>query len=152
VVPAGERRSYLLAVELSGTAPNGARFQATYRPADFVARGTLSGAPAGGSGGPVASTERRTTLLAAGERVNLSENPVRGDRLVVNFAERPRSVAIYALRGARVRSFPADAIEEGRVVWNLENDRGARVAAGVYLIVVDLPGGTEVRKVFVQGK
>ncbi|MBX6363552.1 MAG: S8 family serine peptidase [Gemmatimonadetes bacterium] len=150
VIPAGERRSYLLAVEMSGAAPNGSRFLATFRPADLVAAGTLSGAPSGAAGPPVASAERRTTLLAPGERVNLSENPVRGDRLVVNFAERPRAVAIYALSGARIRSFRPDELEEGRVVWDVANDRGARVAAGVYLLVVDLPGGPQTRKIFVQ--
>ncbi|HET9986613.1 MAG TPA: S8 family serine peptidase [Longimicrobiales bacterium] len=150
VVPAGARRTYLVAVELSGAAPNGARFQATFRPADLVAYGTLSGAAAHAPGAPVTSAERQTTLLAPGERVNLSENPVRGERLVINFAERPRAVAIYALTGTRVRSFGPDGIEDGRVVWNLENDRGARVAAGVYLVVVELPGGAEVRKIFVQ--
>lgn len=152
VVPAGERRTYLLAVELSGAAPNAARFQATYRPADLVAYGTLSGAPARAPGPPVASGERQTTLLAPGERLNLSENPVRSDRLVINFAERPHAVSIYALTGARVRSFGTEAIDDGRVVWNLENDRGVRVAAGIYLMVVDLPGGAETRKIFVQRK
>lgn len=151
VVPAGHVVDAILAIELSGDVPNVSSFSATWVPDELHTVGTLSGtadrfvAP----GAPVASAVRATGLLATGEVVNLSENPVHGGSLVVNYAERPRAVTVYTLAGRRVRRLEGAALEAGRTVWDLRNDGGAEVAAGVYLLVLEFPGGPVLRKVMV---
>ncbi len=150
VVPAGLRRDYVVALELSGAVPNGARFRAAYRPADLRARGTLSGvANTVAPTGSVGSELRSTTLLLPGETLNLSQNPIRFAPLVINYAERPRAIYVYALTGVRVRTLSGAALEDGRALWPLDNDRGQRVANGMYLLVIDAPTGAIRRKLFV---
>jgi hypothetical protein len=87
--------------------------------------------------------------LGAGEAVNLSANPVRGDALVINYAELPESVAVYTLIGERVRSFSARELGPLNVVWPLDTDAGGDVANGAYVLVIELPGRRVVRKIFV---
>ena len=91
--------------------------------------------PGGGAGGE--------------EAVNLSSNPVRGDRLIINYAERPRSIAVYALTGERVRALGDDEIGELSAVWDLRTDGGSPVANGAYILALEFPGGRELRKIFV---
>src|SRR5690606_9328701 len=101
VVPAGTRHTYLVMLELSGAAPNGARFSARYLPAETRTRGTISGAEDRFTGGasPVDSGERITSVLEPGDRITLSENPVRGTSLTINYEERPRTAALYSIAG-----------------------------------------------------
>lgn len=150
VVPAGTRQKYLLMLELSGAAPNGARFSARYLPAETRTRGTISGAEDRFSGGasPVESGERVTSVLDAGERFNLSENPVRGTSLTIQYEERPRAAAVYSIAGQRVRDL-GGVLGERSATWDLRNDRGSPVASGAYYLVIELPGTRVIRKIFV---
>lgn len=150
VVPAATRRQYLVLLELSGAAPNGARFSARYLPAETRTRGTLSGAEGRFTGGsqPVDSGERSTSVLEAGERVNLSENPVRGASLTINYDVRPRAAALYGITGRRVRDLGA-VLGDASATWDLRNDRGSPVASGAYYLVIEFPGERVIRKIFV---
>ena len=150
VVPAGTRQTYLLMLELSGAAPNGARFSARYLPTETRTRGTISGAEDRFSGGAVAvdSGERVTTVLDANERFSLSENPVRGPSLTITYEERPRAAAVYSIAGQRVRDL-GGVLGERSTTWDLRNDRGSPVASGAYYLVIELPGTRVIRKIFV---
>jgi subtilisin family serine protease len=150
VVPAGASQQFLLALEMSGAAPNGARFSARYLPAETRTLGTLSGAR-DRFRGPVAvveTGERTTSLIEPGERLTLSANPVRAAPLIISYAARPRAAAIYSIAGQRVRDL-ADALGEGSAEWDLRNDRGAAVASGAYYLVLQFPEERVVRKLFV---
>ncbi len=151
VVPAGEARDELLTLRLSGASPNATHFAARYLPEETRSEGTLSGAQnrRTGAAGPVASADRAASLLEPGERVALSENPVRGQRLIINYGVTPRSVGIYTLSGRRVWGAAGSALGEGSVAWTLENERGSAVANGLYLLVVELPDGAVTRKIMV---
>jgi hypothetical protein len=130
--------------------PNGARFRASYLGGDLVARGVLSGlSHAAGPGGAVTSPERATTVLHAGEQLNLSQNPVRFAPLVINYESRPTAVSIFTAAGTRVRVLSGPQLEEGRASWDLNNDRGDPVASGVYLLVIEAPTGRILRKLIV---
>lgn len=85
-------------------------------------------------------------LTAPGERVALSANPVRGDGLVINYSERPRSVAVYTLIAERVRGFSAAEIGPLSTVWPLDTDAGAPAANGAYVLVVEFGDGRVLRK------
>lgn len=135
------RRTLLVVLEFGGAAPNGSRFSARFLPDRTQTLNVRSGhrdrlvLPAE----PVASAPFETTVLATGEALSLSENPVRSNRLVLNFAQTPRQAAIYTVGGRRV----ADLIpreSQHRIEWDLTNDEGSRVAPGVYLIVLDVEG------------
>ncbi|HEX7118987.1 MAG TPA: S8 family serine peptidase [Longimicrobiales bacterium] len=87
--------------------------------------------------------------LPAGQVVNLSENPVRSGRLVINYVERPRSIAVYALTGDRVRTFGEREIGDRLTVWALDTDGGRPVANGAYVLALDIAGERVLRKLFV---
>jgi subtilisin family serine protease len=88
-------------------------------------------------------------ITPTGEQVNLSENPVRGDALNISYGERPKSIAIYSLTGRRVRVFGDGEIGPLSTVWPLDNERGAAVVNGPYLIVLDFAHDRVMKKVFV---
>jgi len=88
-------------------------------------------------------------LAGAAEPVNLSENPVRGDALVINYAERPTSVAVYTLIAERVRSFSDWELGPLNVIWPLDTDAGGDVANGAYVVVLEFLDHRVVRKIFV---
>ncbi len=88
-------------------------------------------------------------LAGAGEPVNLSANPVRGDALVINYPEPPRSIAVYTLIAERVRSFGPSEIGPLNTIWPLDTDDGGAVANGAYVLVVELEDRRVVRKLFV---
>lgn len=97
-----------------------------------------------------AARRLRPQGLAGGEQdVNLSANPVRGDALVINYAEVPRSLAVYTVIGERVRGFGATEIGPLSAVWSLDTDAGAPVANGAYVLVVDFAGRRVLRKILV---
>lgn len=84
-----------------------------------------------------------------GESVSLSENPVRHDRLVIHYAERPRSVTVFALTGSRVRGFTDREIGDFATVWDLRTDGGRLVANGAYILAVEFTHGRNLHKLFV---
>jgi subtilisin family serine protease len=82
--------------------------------------------------------------------INLSENPVRGGSVTINYNGTPRSVAIYTFTGARVRSFASPP--PGSVVWDLTTDDGRPVVNGVYIVAADLGGSVVRRRIYVARK
>ncbi len=99
--------------------------------------------------GAAARRLRPEGLAGPGEEVNLSANPVRGDALVINYAETPRSVAIYTAIAERVRGFAGPDVGPLSTVWGLDTDAGAPVANGVYVLVVEFDDRRVRRKVLV---
>jgi hypothetical protein len=134
--------SLIVAIRMSGQAPNGATFQATFLPGETSTRNVRSGAidrlqqPAS----PVASESVRTTLLDDDELLTLSENPVRSASLIFNFAEQPVTAAVYTLGGRLVADMLDFADDNGRGEWDLRNSEGTLVAPGVYLIIFQVRG------------
>ncbi|MEN8373993.1 MAG: S8 family serine peptidase [Gemmatimonadota bacterium] len=152
VVPGGRALDALVALRLGGGTPNGARIAATLPVGGLGAEGVLSAATDAldGPTSAVSSPSYRIDLLAEEEEVALSANPVRTDRLVVNYSERPRSVAIFSAAGRRVRALdPQPDPGPGRLEWDLRDDDGRPVANGAYFLFVDLPGGPVRRTVYV---
>lgn len=141
-IQGGAQAHLIVALRMSGGAPNGAVFEATYLPAQTATIGSRSRAanrivqPAE----PVASGPVRATLLGAGELLTFSENPVRGDRVTFNFAERPRRAALYTVNGRLVIDFTSMLTDDARFEWDLRNQEGNLIAPGVYLILFDVAG------------
>lgn len=137
----------IVAIELSGEVPNGTVFRATFVPDETRAVALRSGREDRVEQPAVVVTSRpaATTVLAEGEAFTLSENPVRSGRVVFNFAVRPRVAGVYTLAGRRVADLVRRLETDGRIEWDLTNDDGSPVAAGVYLVVVDV-GGTVIRE------
>jgi hypothetical protein len=140
----------LVALELSGTAPNHTTFSVTFLAARTRTVGVRSGArdrvePAIAA---IASTAT-TTVLAVNQVFSLNENPVRSNRVIFNFTERPTVAGIYTLAGRRVRDLAATIDQAGQVIWNLENEDGTRVAPGIYLVVFNVGGQVTREKLFV---
>lgn len=82
--------------------------------------------------------------------ITLSENPVRGASVTINYAGTPRAVAIYTFTGGRVRSFASPPT--GSVTWDLTADDGRPVVNGVYIVAVDLGGSVVRRRIYVARK
>ncbi|MBI4409928.1 MAG: Ig-like domain-containing protein [Gemmatimonadetes bacterium] len=140
-VPADDSLALIAAVELSGRVPNETLFHGRFLPLETKTLGARSRIPDRISAGePVPSVPVRTTVLRAGESFVLSENPVRSERVVFNFSERPKVAAVYTLTGRRVADLLARMSADGRAVWDLTNDEGGAVAPGVYLVVFDVAG------------
>lgn len=142
VVAPADDVTLLVAIRMSGAAPNGATFRGTFLPSLTSTRNVRSGAtdrlqlP----NAPVASATLRTTVLAADQLLTLSENPVRSASLIFNFAELPVTASVYTLNGRLVADLLDFADPEGRGVWDLRNTEGTLVAPGVYLIVFQVQG------------
>jgi subtilisin family serine protease len=141
----------LVAVQLSGAAPNNTSFTATFVAQQARTVGARSGArdrlePIAA---PLVSAAAVTTVLESGALFSMSENPVRSDNVTFNFKETPSTAAIYTLTGRRVRNLKDDVAESGRVIWGLRNDDGTRVAPGVYLLVFTVSGQVIREKLFV---
>jgi subtilisin family serine protease len=139
-VPAGQSVQLLLALEFGGGAPHRAPLRAWFVPADTRARGAESGQPS-----PlrqptslVPSGEIRPTLLLPGEVIALSENPVRSDRLIINFRGPPRRAEIYTVSGRKVVDLITRLENNARITWDLTNDQGVPVAPGVYLAIFEV--------------
>lgn len=140
----------ILAVELSGTGPNGGQFSAEYVASAAHTIGVRSNAAnrVDVPTGSIASAVATTTILGADQFFSLSENPVRNGRVVFNFAQPPRTAAIYTLTGRRVTDLKP-RIVGGSATWDLTNDDGERVASGVYFVIFDMAGQLVREKVFV---
>ncbi len=149
-----------VALEMSGNAPNGTFFSAQLVPSTISTIGVRSGerdrldpAITAAASGPV-----EATVLREDELLSMSANPVRGEEVVLNFAEPPTLAAVYTLTGRRVIDLCAAgtglacgaAGSAGtRAVWDLTNDRGETVAPGVYLVVFRVAGQTFREKLMV---
>ncbi len=136
-VAAGGSATLLVAVELSGQAPNGAEFRATFVPAQTSSTNVRSGAhdllilpPT-----PVASAIVRSTVLNTDQLLGFSENPVRSAHVIFNFAERPSRAAVYTVTGRLVIDLASRINDDGRYEWDLRNGDGELVAPGVYLVI-----------------
>ncbi len=148
VVPAGSSVQLLMDVLTSGAAPNGASFGGAIDTSQVRTRSLYSGlAGRQLAMGSLSSGSVTTSLLGVGEAINISENPVRGKTVVVNFAGTPRRVAIYSFSGERLRDFPAPA--GGSVTWDLTTDGGRPVVNGVYIVVIDLGDSVVRRRLYV---
>lgn len=87
--------------------------------------------------------------LPGGDVVNLSENPVRSGRLIINYVQRPRSITVYSITGERVRRFTEQEIGDRLTVWSLDTDGGRPVANGAFILAIDVAGEMVLKKVFV---
>jgi subtilisin family serine protease len=132
----------VVALELSGAAPHGATFQGWFIPGETRARGVETGAatPLIQPSLPIASALVEGTLLADGEIFTLSENPVRSSRVLFHFRAPPDIATIYTASGRRVVDLLPRLENDSRIAWDLTNDRGARVADGVYLVLFRVEG------------
>lgn len=143
-VPRGGTLDVVIVGLLSGGSPNGATFLVELLPATSIALGRRSGASVNFAGEWVTGTVARTTLLAADEQLNLTQNPVRRSPLIFNF-QPTRSIDIYDFAGRRVRRV-TPAVGEVRWEWNLTSENGTPIANGVYVIVTQLQSGAVLRR------
>lgn len=130
----------IAALSMSGAAPNGTTFDATFLPDSTLARTAESGmiAALDVASGSHASGVIHTTVLAEDALLSFSANPVCGERVVFNFASPPETAAIYTVTGRRIIDLRVeDAV---RAEWDLRNADGGRVAPGVYLVVLSVEG------------
>jgi hypothetical protein len=143
-VLAGSSVQFVMDVTTSGRSPNGAQFSGAVALSLVHTRSLYSGlADRYTTAGVLTSGTVTTSLLAAGEGFNLSENPVRGASVIINYAGAPLRVDIYSFTGLLIRDFAAPP--SGRVLWDLTTDEGRPVVNGVYVVVVVLPGGAVIR-------
>lgn len=153
-IPEEGTANVIVALRLSGAAPNASSFEVTYLPAETRSAGVLSGAQnrLDQPGSPVASGAVETTVLRPDEAFNLTENPIRGNRVIMNFRETPTTAAVYTLTGARVADLVPRLEASGRrVEWDLTNDAGKRIAPGIYLAVFRIGAETVREKLIVTG-
>jgi subtilisin family serine protease len=150
-IPPFARTDVYLAVQLSGDAPNGAAFSAEFLPAATQSVGTQSHAQNNleATTPQTPSAVASTTILAEGQLLSFSENPVRHAQVIFNFAETPSTASVYTVQGRRVADLCARmasgcAANGGgggsRLEWDLTNDDGARVAPSVYLVIFSVSG------------
>jgi subtilisin family serine protease len=143
-IPRGGTVDVLVVGLLSGGSPNGTEFTATLVAATSIAEGARSGALVNFAGQGTGPAVARTTLLAANEQLNLTQNPVRRSPLILNF-QPTRRIEIYDFTGRLTKRF-LPAASDVRVEWDLRNTGGTQVANGVYVIVMELQSGAVVRQ------
>jgi hypothetical protein len=150
-IPPFARTEVYLAIQLSGDAPNGAAFSAEFLPAATQSVGTQTHAQNNleATTPQTPSAVASTTILAEGQLLSFSENPVRHAQVIFNFAETPSTASVYTVQGRRVvdlcaRMASGCAANGGgggsRLEWDLTNDDGARVAPSVYLVIFSVSG------------
>jgi hypothetical protein len=141
-VPRNDSLRFVVAIEMSGSAPNASAFQVSLAPRETQSRGSLSRAEDRIETllVTIGPAPFRTSLLGTDEIFALSENPVRSSRVVFNFSVRPTVAGVYTLNGRRVVDLLPDLSTDGRVEWNLQNEQGTHVAPGVYLVVFSVSG------------
>lgn len=143
----------LVALELSGAAPHGSFFEASFVPEELHSLGVRSGKPdvLDPAISAASSGEAEITLLEEDALLSFSANPVRTDEVIFNFSETPELAAVYTLTGRRVLDMCSRGLACGndggatRFHWNLRNGEGERVAPAVYLIVFRV-GDTVIRE------
>jgi hypothetical protein len=91
-------------------------------------------------------------LLAGPGAAEVSENPVRGDQVVISWPTpsgiRPARVTVYAFTGERLHQATV-AAPTNEYVWDLRLGGGRRVVNGAYIVVVDVDGQRYRRRLFV---
>jgi subtilisin family serine protease len=141
--------SVFVALELSGKAPNGATFEATFAPSELHTLGATTGEVDRIEAGLVAvgSGAATTTVLDETELLTLSANPVRAGEVTFNFAQPPAAAAVYTITGRRVldlcrldAAVCSPATGPTFIRWDLRNDEGEAVAPGVYLLIFNVEG------------
>jgi hypothetical protein len=113
---------------------------------DRITPGAGAGVPGDRPGGPAGGADRRLALL-------VDPNPTAG---AVRFACRPAGesgmeVDIYSVSGRLVKTLAAVTSGEGPagIIWDLTNQEGERVPAGVYLVNLRADGETASGKVVI---
>jgi hypothetical protein len=105
--------------------------------------------------GPVAITVPDWAPLGIA-LANPRPNPFRGESEIAFSLGTPQAVtiAIYDVRGRRVRAFDATEFPAGehRVVWDGRDDGGTSVTAGVYLSRLESEGFTATKKIVFLGQ
>jgi len=141
-VPVGPSLQFLIALRMSGAAPNGAAFRATFLPSETRSRGVRSNTAdqIEQPSQPVASALIHSTVLASGQTFTMSENPVRSGGVTFNFPSRPTVAGIYTVAGRLVVNLVDRLSGEASVRWDLTNNSGTSVGPGVYLLVFDFEG------------
>jgi subtilisin family serine protease len=140
VVPRDTSRHLIVALELSGQAATGTVFTAR-----LLREGTRTVAANSRAvdrfelAGALASEPAVTTVLRAGELFALSENPVRRNSVLFNFAAPPTVAAVYTATGSRVVDL-LPRIDGLSHRWELTNDAGDRIVPGVYLLLLRVEG------------
>jgi minor extracellular serine protease Vpr len=150
VIAPGETAHLIAALEPSGQVPHNTAFSISYVPAATTA------SAASGEGrvlldqpsAPIASASIRTSVLAADQVVSLSENPIRSNRVIINFRQIPSTAAVYTTAGRHVTNLLTQGSALRRE-WDLTNEEGTRLAPGVYLLIVTVANTTERLKVIV---
>jgi hypothetical protein len=139
-IPENGTRHVIVGVTVSGAAPNGTRFGARVMPELVRTTNALSLATDRVAVGdaPLAAIGT-TSVLLEDELFALSENPIRNPTVRFNFAEPPTTAEIYTITGGRVVNL-LPRIDGLSYVWNLTNDDGAEVVAGVYILVLRIRG------------
>ena len=134
-------------------------FNVVYNPPNYVAQGGVSARALflqellTSLGGPVGDTSQATDTDAAPRPFRVagnSPNPFNPKTTIAFTAPRSGDVRIrvFNLRGELVRTLLDGTVEAGEhsVVWNGTDERGSRVASGVYLYRVEGFGRTVTRK------
>lgn len=148
-VSAGGTIQVIVAVRASGSSPIGDRYRVELIPDEVRSLALVSGARDATTTSGLLSAEVVTTVLAPGESFSLSENPVRGDRLLLNFEERPTQLAVYTVGGRRVVDLLPALESDHRAVWDLTDEDGRRVTPAVYLLVARVAGRVHRVRLFV---
>jgi len=148
-VAVGATVQVIVAVEASGASPIGDRYRVELVPEESRTLALVSGARNAISTSGVLSAEVATTVLGQEQSFSLSENPVRGERLLLNFSERPTELAVYTASGRRVRDLLPALESDQRAVWDLTDDQGRPVTPAVYLLVARVAGEVHRVKLFV---
>ena len=147
-IPRGGTIDLLAVGLLSGETPNGTAFSVALIPESSAALGVRSGTSVNFAGEATGPAVARTTLLAANEQLNLTQNPVRRAPLIFNF-QPARRLEIYDFAGRLTKRIPLGPTD-ARAEWDLRNANGAAIANGVYVMVLELQSGAVVRqKLFV---
>jgi subtilisin family serine protease len=135
VIPRNTTRHFIVALELSGSAPSGATFAARLLPQGTRTMTANSRvADRFELAGTLASGAAETTVLRPGELFAMSENPVRGDAVLFNVAAQPTLASVYTATGSRVVDL-LPRFDGLSLRWDLTNDAGTRVVPGVYFLV-----------------
>jgi hypothetical protein len=98
----------------------------------------------------VFGTPSTSPVQAAQGALDVSENPVRSDRVYLNWAPGAGSarLSVFTFTGALVHRADV-AADLGLATWDLTNTAGETVANGAYLVVLEVNGAVLRRRLFV---
>jgi subtilisin family serine protease len=149
IVQRNATRQLLLAAEFSGAPTHATAFTARLLP-DQLRTITLNSRTEDlvSVPGAIIAATARTTVLDPGEAFALSENPVRSDAVIFNFAASPSTAAVYTVTGSLVTDLRR-RLTGLSLTWDLTNDDGRRIVPGVYLLVFRVGDAMVREKLFV---